>query len=154
MNQLSSETNDIRRERDLIKHEKNESFVQMTREIEEAQSARRQLESDLERADFRYKSQTEEMQKLQLKCERKQAETHKAVAEKNSNEANIKHRDALIDSLQKQISQLKEDYRMAEHQQELSQKARSDADRTNEQALKDERDRHQKELDRLEKRSR
>ncbi len=39
------------------------------------------------------------MQKLQLKCERKQADTHKAVAERNANEANIKHRDALIESL-------------------------------------------------------
>jgi len=55
----------------------------MTREIEEAQSSRRQLESDLERSDFRYKSQTEEMHKLQLKCERKQADCHKAIAERN-----------------------------------------------------------------------
>lgn len=43
------------------------------------------------------------MQKLQLKCERKQAETHKAISEKNAQEGNIKHRDSLIDSLQKQL---------------------------------------------------
>lgn len=36
----------------------------MTREIEESNSSRRQLESDLERSDFRYKSQNEEMQKI------------------------------------------------------------------------------------------
>ena len=51
--------------------------------------------------DFRYKSQSEELQKLQLKCERKQADTHKAVSEKNAQEQNLKHRDSLIDSLQK-----------------------------------------------------
>jgi hypothetical protein len=39
------------------------------------------------------------MQKLLLKCEKKQAETHKAIATQNASESNIKHRDALIESL-------------------------------------------------------
>jgi len=47
--QLQSETNELRRERDLLKLEKNEQFIQFTREIEEAQGAKRQLQSDLER---------------------------------------------------------------------------------------------------------
>ncbi len=46
----------MRRERDIIKHEKNEQFVQLTRDLEESQSARHQLESDLERSQFRYQS--------------------------------------------------------------------------------------------------
>lgn len=108
----------------------------------------------MERADFRYKSQAEELQKLQLRCERKQAEAHKATAEKNASEQNIKHRDVLIESLQKQISQVKEDNRVLEHQQELASRAKSEADRQHEQVLSAERERHAREIDRLEKRAR
>jgi hypothetical protein len=47
--------------------------------------------------------------------ERKQAETHKAIAERNANDNNVKHRDGLIESLQKQLQTMKEDYRTLEH---------------------------------------
>lgn len=43
---------------------------------------------------------------------------------------------------------------MSEHQQELSQKARHESERQHDQVLKDERERHTAELDRLEKRAR
>jgi len=38
VNTLQSESNDLRRERDVIKHEKNEQFVHLTTQVEEAQS--------------------------------------------------------------------------------------------------------------------
>ena len=37
----TSEASELRRERDVIKIEKNEQFVQLTRELEEANSAKR-----------------------------------------------------------------------------------------------------------------
>ena len=94
------------------------------------------------------------MQKLQLKCERKQAETHKAVSEKNAQESNLKHRDSLIESLQKQSSQMKEDHRMLEHQLELQSRAKQDAERQYDCQLREEKDRHGREIERLEKRLR
>ena len=40
---------------------------------------------------------TEEVQKVQLKAERKIAECHKAIAEKNAQESTLKHQEAIID---------------------------------------------------------
>ena len=56
--------------------------------------------------------------------------------------------------MQKQISQVKEDNRVLEHQQELASRAKSEADRQHEQVLSAERERHAREIDRLEKRAR
>ncbi len=112
--QLQSETNDLRRERDQLKLEKNEQFIQFTREIEEVQGAKRQLKSDLERQDFKFKNTSEEIQKLQLKCERKQAELHKILSEKNAHENILKARDSMVESLTKQTTSLKEDLRARE----------------------------------------
>lgn len=92
------------------------------------------------------------MQKLQLKVERKQAETHKAVAEKNANDNNVKQRDGMIESLQKQVQTMKEDYRTLEHQHELTLKSRSEMERQHESVMRDLRDRHMQEIDRLERR--
>ena len=39
--QSLAETNDLRRERDQLKLEKNEQFIQFTRDIEEANAGRR-----------------------------------------------------------------------------------------------------------------
>lgn len=41
VNSLQAENQDVRRERDVIKHEKNEQFVHLTTEVEEAQSQKR-----------------------------------------------------------------------------------------------------------------
>ena len=104
----------MRRERDLLKLEKNEQFIQFTREIEEAHCGKRQLQSDLERSDFKFKTTNEEIQKLQLKCERKQAELHKISSEKNAQDNILKARDSMVESLTKQATSLKEDLRAKE----------------------------------------
>ena len=38
--QLAADTNDLRRDRDSLKHEKNEQFIQLTRDLEEAQTTK------------------------------------------------------------------------------------------------------------------
>lgn len=58
--ELNSEATELRRERDAVKLEKNEQFVQFTRDIEEERSAKRQLQSDAERAEFKLKCLNEE----------------------------------------------------------------------------------------------
>ena len=57
---LHSETTELRRERDLFKMEKSEQFVQFTRDLEEERSSKRQLQSDVERLEFRLKAQTDD----------------------------------------------------------------------------------------------
>lgn len=58
--ELNSEATELRRERDAVKLEKNEQFVHFTRDIEEERSAKRQLQSDAERAEFKLKCLNEE----------------------------------------------------------------------------------------------
>ena len=48
----------------MIKLEKNEAFVQFTRDLEDERSQKRQLQSDYERSDFKLKCLNEEVQKL------------------------------------------------------------------------------------------
>lgn len=43
-----------------MKIEKNEQFVQLTRELEEANSAKRQVQSELERNEFKLKASAED----------------------------------------------------------------------------------------------
>ena len=72
-----SECTELRRDRDLIKLEKNEQFVQFTKDLEEERGSKRQIQSELERNDFKMKCMQEDVQKMQLKLEKKQAELHK-----------------------------------------------------------------------------
>ena len=82
--ELLSEATDLRRERDSIKLEKNEMFVQFTKDLEEERSLKRSTQSELERNDFKTKCMQEDVQKMQLKLEKKQAELHRAHSDINS----------------------------------------------------------------------
>ena len=66
-----SECTELRRDRDLIKLEKNEQFVQFTKDLEEERGSKRQIQSELERNDFKMKCMQEDVQKMQLKLEKK-----------------------------------------------------------------------------------
>lgn len=83
----------MRRERDAARLDKNEQFVQLTRDLEEERSAKRKMQSDAERAEFKLKCLSEETQKLQLKTEKKQSELHRVQSEKNACEGVLKTRE-------------------------------------------------------------
>ena len=57
----------------------------------------------------------------------------------------------MIEQLQRQLSQAKEEIRTRENQTEVNSRLRSDVERAHEQLMKDERERHVRELERLEK---
>ena len=57
----------------------------------------------------------------------------------------------MIEQLQRQLSQAKEEIRTRENQTEVNARLRSDVERAHEQLMKDERERHVRELERLEK---
>lgn len=67
----SSEANEIRKERDAMKLERNELIIANAKEVEEERSQRRGVQTENEKFKFRVKCLEEEVQKLQLKGERK-----------------------------------------------------------------------------------
>ena len=146
-----SECTELRRERDLIKLEKNEQFVQFTKDLEEERGSKRTIQSELERNDFKMKCMHEDVQKMQLKLEKKQAELHKAHSDNNSKDQVLRTREQMIESLQRQITQLKDDVRVKEVEIDSIQKRRTEDDRDRDFMQRDERSRAAKELDKCEK---
>lgn len=51
--ELLSETGDLRRERDLLKLDKNEQMIQFTKDLEEERNSKRMIQSELDRATFK-----------------------------------------------------------------------------------------------------
>ena len=139
--EIMSECTELRRERDLVKLEKNEQFVQFTKDLEEERGNRRTIQSELERNDFKMKHMQEDVQKMQLKMEKKQAELHRAHTDNNSKDQVLRTREQMIESLQRQITQLKDDIRVKEVEIDSIQKRRAEDDRDREFMNRDERSR-------------
>ena len=148
---MHTESTELRRERDSVKLEKNEMFVTMTKDLEEERSAKRQIQSELERNDFKVKCMQEDVQKMQLKLEKKQAELHRAYSDSNSKEQVLKTREQMIENLQRQITQLKDDIRTKDVEIDAIQKRRVEDDRDRDFMIRDERSRTGKEIDKQEK---
>lgn len=53
---------------------------------------------------------------MQLKAEKKQSELHRVQADKNACQSVLKTREQMVESLQRQIAQLKDDLRAKEIQ--------------------------------------
>lgn len=148
---MLSEATELRRERDSVKVEKNELFVQLTKNLEEERSGRRQTQSELERNDFKVKCMQEDVQKMQLKLEKKQAELHRAHADNNSKEQVLRTREQMIENLQRQITQLKDDVRAKDIEIDAIQKRRVEHERDRDFVVREDRARTQRELDKQEK---
>lgn len=58
--ELLGEVSDLRRERDLVKMEKNELMMQYQRDLEEERNQKRVLQSEIERIGFKLKNSEEE----------------------------------------------------------------------------------------------
>ena len=152
--ELLSEATELRRERDSIKMEKNEFFVQNTKELEDEKSAKRTLQSELERNDFKVKCMQEDVQKMQLKMEKKQAELHRAHSDNNSKDQVLRTREQMIENLQRQLTQIKDDVRSKDVEIDAIQKRRAEDDRDRDFMVREERNRNAKELDKHEKQNR
>lgn len=87
------ECNQLRRERDQLKVEKNDQFMQFNRDIEEYKNKLREQESEVERSQFRSQANSESNQKMQLKMEKKSNEVHQAMTEKVQLENIVKSKD-------------------------------------------------------------
>lgn len=88
---------------------------------------------------------------MQLKLEKKQAELHRAHSDNNSKDQVLRTKEQMIESLQRQITQLKDDVRVKEVEIDSIQKRRAEDDRDRDFMQRDERTRASKELDKCEK---
>eukprot|EP00347_Sterkiella_histriomuscorum_P015883 403355323 len=116
--EMLTDSSDLRRERDLAKLEKNELVIQYTKDLEEERNQKRQIQSELDRVAFKLNCVEEEKQKLMLKVEKKQGEISNTHLEKNKLDSVLREKDALIDTICKQVTQLKEDLRQSDMQQQ------------------------------------
>ena len=57
-------------------HEKNENFLQYSKDLEELKNKNRELQTEADRIEFKSKSLVEENMKMQLKMEKKSNEVH------------------------------------------------------------------------------
>jgi len=65
------EASDLRRERDVLKMDKNELLIQFTKDLEEERNQKRLMQSEIDRLAFKLQVSTDETQKLSLKVEKK-----------------------------------------------------------------------------------
>lgn len=94
----------MRRERDTLKLEKNEDFMQHQRSTEELKNKHREVQTELDRVTFSSKNIKEEQQKMWLKMEKKSNEVHQAQTERVQLENIVKSKDQMIDTLNRQIN--------------------------------------------------
>ena len=72
--EAQQEALDLRKERDLLKIEKNELLIKNAKDVEEERNQRRVLQSENDKLRFQSKCFEDDLSKLQLKCERKTQE--------------------------------------------------------------------------------
>jgi hypothetical protein len=94
--------------------EKNDLFVKDAKEIEEERNSKRVLQVENDKIKFQMKCLEDDLNKYQLKYERKAQEVHGALSEKTSLLTIMKEKEIMIDSIRRQLSQTKEDLHLKE----------------------------------------
>ena len=90
------------------------------------------MQSEIDRLDFKMKSLNEQTQKMQIKTEKKAGELHQALSEKVQLDNIVKSKDQMIDTLNQQINQLREDLKSKDLETETMLRRRQEEDRQRE----------------------
>lgn len=101
--------NEVRKERDSLKLEKNDMIIKQAKEVEEERNQRRSLTTETEKLKFRLKCLEDDLQKQSLRAEKKTQEANAAGNEKTSMLTLLKEKEILIDSLKRQLAELREE---------------------------------------------
>ena len=101
--------NEVRKERDSLKLEKNDMIIKQAKEVEEERKQRRSLTTETEKLKFRLKCLEDDLQKQSLRAEKKTQEANAAGNEKTSMLTLLKEKEILIDSLKRQLAELREE---------------------------------------------
>lgn len=86
----------------------------------------------MERCQFRVSSNSDQVQKMQLKLEKKSLDVHQAMTEKVQLENIVKSKDQMIDTLNRQIGQLREDLKCKDLEQETMLRRKHEEERQRE----------------------
>ena len=96
-----NEVNDLRKERDNLKLERNDLIIVHAKELEDERSSRRLVSSENEKFKFKIKCLEDDLQKACLKVEKKVQELNGVTNEKNSLLSLLKEKEIMMDSMKR-----------------------------------------------------
>jgi hypothetical protein len=113
---------EVCKERDNAKMERNDEFIKHAKELESERTSRRVLQTEADKLKFKVKCLEDDVHKESLKAERKAQEALACLKDKTSLLSTLKEKELMIDSLRRQVSQIKED--LHQRETELDAQAR------------------------------
>jgi hypothetical protein len=113
---------EVCKERDNAKMERNDEFIKHAKELESERTSRRVLQTEADKLKFKVKCLEDDVHKESLKAERKTQEALACLKDKTSLLSTLKEKELMIDSLRRQVSQIKED--LHQRETELDAQAR------------------------------
>ncbi len=99
-----------------MKLERNELIIQQAKEVEEERNQRRTVMSASEKLKWRVRCLEDEVQKQQLKGERKAQEVLQMANEKASIMGILKEKEIMLDSMKRQLNELREELHQKEQE--------------------------------------
>ena len=105
---------ELSKERDSLKLEKNDMLIKHAKEMEDERNLRRSLATECEKLKFRVKCLEDDAHKAHLKAEKRAQEAQAAENDKTSMLTLMKEKDILLDSLRRQLNESREDLRQRE----------------------------------------
>jgi hypothetical protein len=93
----------------VLKLEKNDLIIKQAKEIEDERNLRRMQNTEGEKLKFRVKCLEDELQKQQLKAEKRAQEATASAQDKTSLLGLMKEKEILLDSMKRQLNEARED---------------------------------------------
>ena len=90
-----------------MKLEKNEGVIKHAKELEDERNIRRTLNTDNEKLKFKVRTLEDDLQKQTLKVEKKVQEINSVESEKASVLSLMKEKEILLDSMKRQVNELR-----------------------------------------------
>lgn len=95
------DSQELRKERDSLKLDKNDMLIMHAKEMEDERNLRRSLATECEKLKFRVKCLEDDSHKAHLKAEKRSQEAQAAENDKTSMLTLMKEKDILLDSLRR-----------------------------------------------------
>eukprot|EP00347_Sterkiella_histriomuscorum_P013840 403363164 len=147
----SLELNELRKDRESLKLERNELIIKQAKELEDERNVRRTLNTENDKFKFRIRCLEDDLQKQQLKTEKKTQEVNATMADKTSTLSILKEKEIMLDTFKRQVNELREELHQRELDLEQHFRRQVDEDKDKGIMERKEKTKLQKELEILEK---
>ncbi|CDW73834.1 UNKNOWN [Stylonychia lemnae] len=147
----SLEINELRKERDALKLERNDMIIKQAKELEDERNTRRTLNTDNDKLKFRVRCLEDDLQKQCLKSEKKTQELNQTSNEKTSLLGLMKEKEIQMDSMNRQMNELREELHQRELDLDMYLRRQTDEERDKGIMERKEKSKLQRELEILEK---